>query len=246
MQLTITIAACTLWLIAGVISGVTSFGGNLVAVPLLTFIWTPQKSIFIGCIVGGASSLFLAACYHKNIIWKEIFPLCSGIIPGIPLGVYILTYSGPGTLLFGVGISLTIFLIWQIFGNRIFPSRKQLSKRWAVPCGVICGILQGATGMGGPPLVVYAFLRKWAKECTIANINCSVAFALICWAITQIFNEINIDNVLFDSLTGTISVGCGVLVSIPIVQHINILLFKKLLIMMIGLAAFISYIRCIF
>ena len=38
------------------------------------------------------------------------------------------------------------------------------SRRWMLACGFIAGILGGAYGMNGPPLVIYGSLRKWTAQ----------------------------------------------------------------------------------
>ena len=38
------------WFLAGFINGVTSFGGNLFAVPLMTLVMEAKQAIIFGCI----------------------------------------------------------------------------------------------------------------------------------------------------------------------------------------------------
>ena len=42
------------WFLGGFINGVTSFGGNLFAVPLMTLAMDAKDAIVLGCIVGTA------------------------------------------------------------------------------------------------------------------------------------------------------------------------------------------------
>lgn len=40
--------------------------------------------------------------------------------------------------------------------------KNEKSKRWLAACGFLSGVLGGAYGLNGPPLVVYGNLRKWS------------------------------------------------------------------------------------
>jgi hypothetical protein len=38
------------------------------------------------------------------------------------------------------------------------------SRRWLLACGFFAGILGGAYGMNGPPLVIYGAMRRWSPQ----------------------------------------------------------------------------------
>lgn len=240
------IIGAMLWFLAGFISGVTSFGGNLVAVPLLAMLQDPRDAIFTGCIVGGLTAIYLALIYRKSMDFGEIAPLCAGVVPGIPLGVIILDYASPRALLIIVGISLILFLVWQLASARIFSSKKPLSKMAAMPCGIVSGILLGSTSMGGPPLVLYAFLRGWGKENTVANLSFTAAVATIIWVSMQFWHGAFASAPIAGCVTGAVAAALGTLASVPVLRHVNVFLFRRLLLGMVGFSAFMAFMRACF
>ena len=44
------------------------------------------------------------------------------------------------------------------------PELDRDSRPWLLGCGFLAGILWGAYGMNGPPLVVYGAMRRWSPQ----------------------------------------------------------------------------------
>jgi uncharacterized membrane protein YfcA len=64
----------------------------------------------------------------------------------------------------GLGLLIIAYAVYALFGANSFRLKKE-SKPWLLICGFLSGVLGGAYGVNGPPLVVYGNLRRWtAKE----------------------------------------------------------------------------------
>jgi uncharacterized membrane protein YfcA len=44
------------------------------------------------------------------------------------------------------------------------PALSRDSHLWMVVCGFFAGLLGGAYGMNGPPLVIYGAMRRWSPQ----------------------------------------------------------------------------------
>jgi uncharacterized membrane protein YfcA len=55
------------------------------------------------------------------------------------------------------------FSTWSLAGRAI-PHLKQDHSLWIIVCGFIGGVLGGAYGMNGPPLIVYGAMRRWSAQ----------------------------------------------------------------------------------
>src|SRR6185503_10711897 len=44
------------------------------------------------------------------------------------------------------------------------PELRSESRKWLLSCGFCAGILGGAYGMNGPPLVIYGAMRRWSAQ----------------------------------------------------------------------------------
>lgn len=225
------------WLLAGFVAGVASFGGNLVAVPFNTLFVDPRVAILAGCISGTAVFLGLCLFYWRHIIWKETAWLLAGAIGGIPIGIAFLRAAGGQAILLAAGLALLLFLAWQLFSSRLGKKEAPVPAWLALPFGGVSGIMMAAVGMGGPPLVLYAYLRQWRKEATLGTVNAaSFAFMLVVlpW---QYFSGLYSPEILSLGMQGALAAFAGICISIPVVSRINLALFRKLLLFMLFLSA---------
>jgi hypothetical protein len=82
---------------------------------------------------------------------------------GVPLGALLLVRGNEHMVKALLGVVIAGFSIYSLSGR----SKLHLSKdhpRWLLGCGFISGVLGGAYGMNGPPLVVYGALRRWSPQ----------------------------------------------------------------------------------
>ena len=147
--------------VATVIRSAFGFGEALVAVPLLVFLIPVRIAVPLATLLSiTVAALILAQDWrkvHARSAWYLIVPT----LFGIPIGLYVLTAVSP-PLVKGVMAGIIIaFSSYCLFGRwkPHFPDDK---FAWAFGLGA--GVLGGAYGMNGPPLVVYATLRGWTPE----------------------------------------------------------------------------------
>lgn len=246
MELLPSLVPWAIWFFAGFVSGLTSFGGTLLAVPLLILIWPAQKAIVAGCVVGGFMAIYLVFLYHRFLRRQELLSLFLGLAPAVPLGVIVLNHASSRLLLFGLGLVLCLFLFWQILGRRVFSPQKRLSQIAALPFGALSGFLQGATGMLGAPIGIYAFLRHWGKEETVANLNLVAVGGLAVWLAAQLaFGYYRNIPPFYDLLADAFFACLGIRASVPVLGRINVQGFRRLMIVMIAFAALACFARAL-
>lgn len=141
-----------IWLFAGILTGLTSFGGNLFAIPLLTLAIPVRDAILIGCLCSTVKMVSLAFLYRRWARWSEVVLLGLATLPGVPLGVAFLQHAGSRLLMFAAGAGLVLFLLWQFISGRLHVAEKPVSRWWSLPLGLAGGIMMSAVSMGGPPL----------------------------------------------------------------------------------------------
>lgn len=100
--------------------------------------------------------------------WKKIHVRSAGwlvisTIFGIPLGLWLLTSVEEQIVKLILGIIIILFSIYSILGKTPVVLKKD-KMSWLLGCGFAAGILGGAYGLNGPPLVVYGSLRRWSPQ----------------------------------------------------------------------------------
>jgi uncharacterized membrane protein YfcA len=80
---------------------------------------------------------------------------------GIPLGLWLLTAADESVVKAILAIVIIAFSAYCLVHRTPFELKND---RLAWLFGFVAGILGGAYGMNGPPLVIYGTLRRWSAE----------------------------------------------------------------------------------
>jgi len=146
-----------------VIRSAFGFGEALVAVPLLAF-WIPLRlaaplAVLVSITIAG---IVVAQDWKKIHLHSASWLVLSSLL-GIPLGLLLLTNSHQRGVKAALAVIIIVFSIYSLIG-RAPLELKQDNRAWLVVCGFCAGVLGGAYGMNGPPLVVYGAMRKWSAQ----------------------------------------------------------------------------------
>lgn len=147
--------------VATLIRSAFGFGEALVAVPLLALLIPVEVAAPLAVLVSiTVAAVIVLEDWHK-IHFGSAWRLILSTLFGIPLGLLLLT-AVPGPVVKAV---LAIVII--TFSGYCLARRTPLELRddrlaWVFGFGA--GVLGGAYGMNGPPLVVYGTLRRWPAE----------------------------------------------------------------------------------
>jgi uncharacterized membrane protein YfcA len=146
-----------------VIRSAFGFGEGLVAVPLLVF-WIPLPvaaplAVLVSITVAG----IVVVQDWKKIHFHSASWLVFSSLLGIPLGLLLLTNSHQRGVKAVLALIIIAFAVYSLIG-RAPLELKQDHRGWLLGCGFFAGILGGAYGMNGPPLVVYGTMRKWSAQ----------------------------------------------------------------------------------
>jgi len=98
---------------------------------------------------------------HKKIHFKSAKWLIFYAILGIPIGLVILIYGSEVLIKVGLGAFIILYSLYSLF-VKSNKTLKEDNMFWLFVCGFLSGVLGGAYGLNGPPLVVYGKLRKWS------------------------------------------------------------------------------------
>jgi uncharacterized membrane protein YfcA len=100
--------------------------------------------------------------------WKKIHLHSTGWLVfsslfGIPLGLLLLTSSHQSMVKGALAVIIMMFSAYSLIGRTPLELQRD-SRGWLVMCGFCAGVLGGAYGMNGPPLVVYGAMRRWTAQ----------------------------------------------------------------------------------
>ncbi len=156
MNLT-TVEILAVLTLATFIRSALGFGEALVAVPLLALVMPVEVAAPLAVLVSITVALIVVIEDWRNVHVRSAGWLVLSTLFGIPLGLLLLKTVPESVVKAVLGAFIMAFAIYSLAGRK-----PQLhTDRLAPLFGFTAGILGGAYGMNGPPLVIYGVLRRW-------------------------------------------------------------------------------------
>jgi len=219
-------------LIAALLQGMTSFGASLVAMPLLLMIY--DISIVVPLMVSFNLImnviLFRKLYKYQNI--KSILPLLITALLFTIVGIIFLKELNSNYIKFVIGFILLLLSIIKLFGINIRLKQNFTSY---IPVGIISGLLNGIAGLSGPPVLIFLSANEIDKNTFRATL-------------TSYFLVLNIFTIISFSLTGNYSILVlknlvillpallvGTLIGVYLGNKVNEKVFKRLVLIFLGL-----------
>ena len=159
----ITVHVLLIVFLATLIRSTFGFGEALIAVPLL--------ALTIPIDVAAPLAVLLSITIAAVVVlqdWRKIHVRSAGwllapTLVGIPLGIALLTSAHQHLVKAVLALVIIAFSSYFLVGKN--PPRLHDDHRaWLLGCGFLAGILGGAYGMNGPPVVIYGAMRRWSPQ----------------------------------------------------------------------------------
>jgi len=189
-------------LAAGFVRGMAGFGAALILTPVFSAFYSPALAVPTLGVADFLIGLPLAIQSWRRCRWREVLPLALAAIVTLPLGAWVLVNTAPTTLriamsLFVLAAVGVLALGWRYTGTPGLPT--------TLAVGGASGVMSGAIGMGGPPVVVFWLAGQ--ANAALARAN-TLAFFSVLSIGTQLMYWLN------ELLTPTVFVMAAVLIPV--------------------------------
>jgi len=152
----ISLQVVAILFLATIVRSAFGFGEALVAVPLLALVIPVNVAAPVAVLVSVTVALIVVIQDWRQIHVRSAGWLVLSAVLGIPLGLLLLKVVAEPIVKAGLAIVIIAFSLYSLLTHR----RHELTNdAWAPVFGFSSGILGGAYGMNGPPLVIYGSLR---------------------------------------------------------------------------------------
>lgn len=157
---------------AGVVRGITGFGGAMVMSPPLALLLGPLAAVPVVLLLESIVSTPMLVQTRALMRWRVIAPIVAAACVTVPLGTLALVSADPLLMRRVIAATVIVFSLLLLAGWRYAGSHR---LPVSLGLGAVSGTLVGATSMGGPPVILYLLAGPDPIETTRANLTFFVA-----------------------------------------------------------------------
>jgi len=153
--------------VAGFMRGFVGFGAALITVPALSVLIGPLVAVPVSTIIGLPALIQLLPEAVRHAERPVVLPIGISVLLATPLGALVLVKVDPGLMKIIISLLVIIMVAMLMRGWSLAhaPGRGVL-----IGAGVAGGLVQGAAGIGGPPVVAVALSRHGEPRQQRANV----------------------------------------------------------------------------
>jgi uncharacterized membrane protein YfcA len=177
-------AAFAIAVAAGLVRGITGFGGAMVMTPPLALLFSPTLAVPVALLLESVAAAPMVVHTRRQVRWRAVGPILATACVTLPLGGYVLVTADPQVLRRAIAAIVIVFSILLLRGWR-YAGRQRVPT--SIGIGALSGVMAGATSMGGPPVILYLLSGPDLVETTRANLTLfvgaiSLAGIIVLWA----------------------------------------------------------------
>jgi uncharacterized protein len=140
-------------LFASFVNGALGYGFSSLTVPVALVFYANRVLNPAVVLIEVVVNLYVLFINRSGIpaVWRRVFPILIGLLPGIGIGAYVLASLQPVWIKFATYLIILPLILVQAAGWR-----RPIESRWLVglPFGSALGVLYSVTTISGPPLAI--------------------------------------------------------------------------------------------
>jgi len=165
-------ASSALIFLAAIVRGFAGFGFSLLSITAIS-LFMPAKEIVPSIfLLEVAASINMIPSIWREIDWRGIGFLLLGYVLALPFGVYALANMPAPPMQIALGVFVIVTGLMMLNGFRLAKTPGGVAT---TVTGAASGLLNGAFGIGGPPVVLFYFSTPAAAAVGRASV---IAFFL--------------------------------------------------------------------
>lgn len=154
-------------LVGMTVQSALGFGFAFFAAPVLLALRPVEEAVTTLLVLGIAINLLMlfAERRERSVLHAAVSPVLAASVPGMLLGVWLLTAVPKGALQITVGVVIVAASLVRPRPDAGIDGAPSVPAAGAYPVGLLSGTLTTATGVNGPPLILWfrALARRPAE-----------------------------------------------------------------------------------
>jgi uncharacterized membrane protein YfcA len=171
------ILAVAIAFVAGIVRGITGFGGAMVMSPPFALLLGAKLAVPVILLLEGLVAAPMLARTRRLVRWNVMLPMSIAALVAAPLGTYLLLATEPDKLRQAIAITVLVFAALLLVGWRYSGPQRAVT---GASLGALSGAMASATSISGPPVILYLLAGPDPIETTRANLMffiCAVSVA---------------------------------------------------------------------
>ena len=160
--------------VAGVVRGVTGFGGAMFMAPPLSLLVPPVEAVIYALALEAVAVVVALPAVWRLLDARTLSVIGVPALFSIPLGGFALVSLDPAVIRNLLAGTVMVFSLLLLLGLR-YTEPPRTAVAGAV--GGVSGLLFGATSMGGPPVILYLLSGPARHDVTRANLMAYISMA---------------------------------------------------------------------
>ena len=148
-------------LAAFVVRGFSGFGSSMIAVSALTLAMPPAQVVPAMFALEIVASVGLLPSVWHDVDWRSLVWIVTGCIVGTPIGLAVLAQA-PLNLMRALVSAVVVIVALVLLKGFVLRATPGPGATFGVGC--LAGLLNGSTGLAGPPVVIFYFSSVGAEE----------------------------------------------------------------------------------
>jgi uncharacterized membrane protein YfcA len=149
------------------VMGLAGFGIALVALAFLPFLMPAATAIVLMTLYALVFAVVILVPLRREVT-VGVRELLAGTLLGTPVGVWTLATLSASTLHRLIGLMLVVAVLLEWLGR--YPETLR-GPWWGLGAGAAAGVVGGAVGTPGPPVILYAAAQRWSPRTMKANLQ---------------------------------------------------------------------------
>ncbi len=152
MAISLLLIAAAVVFAAAIIRGYSGFGFSMICAVSLSQVLPPIEVVPLILLLEVAASIWLLPGVWPQIHWPSLAWLFAGVVVGSPLGLHLLANvpARPMRAFIALVVMAMVIGLWRGLAFQRMPGRGRTTA-----VGIISGVLNGATTIGGPPVILF-------------------------------------------------------------------------------------------
>ncbi|HEV7263444.1 MAG TPA: sulfite exporter TauE/SafE family protein [Falsiroseomonas sp.] len=213
------------FLLAGTVKGVVGLGLPTVAIGLLALAMPPAEAATLLLLPGIVTNVAQSTGPHLRRLLERFWPMFLAIIPGTLVGGYVIAQGAAALPV--LGAALLAYAAWGL-ATPSFRLSPPTERATAVPAGLACGLLTGATGVSVIPAGPWLAALGLAREELVQALGITFLISTIALAAALVWHGAASPALAAGSALSVIPALAGQRLGAQLRHHIPPLLFRRL------------------